>query len=115
MKIGTVFQAKHSVIDTIAAGDREPARSRLRRGVVMVACPARAELHQYLIQDDSLSPEQIERIVEHVEICPACQELLDGLTGDEEPPGTTMPACRATASTSTWGPGHSARSGWPRT
>ena len=35
----------------------------------MVACPARAELHRYLIQDDSLSPEQIERIVEHVETC----------------------------------------------
>ena len=30
----------------------------------MVACPARAELHRYLIQDDSLSPEQVERIVD---------------------------------------------------
>ena len=57
----------------------------------MVACPARAELHRYLIQDDSLSPEQIERIVEHIESCPACQELLDGLTGEEDPPGTTLP------------------------
>jgi len=57
----------------------------------MVACPARAQLHQYLIQDDSLSPEQIERIVEHVERCPSCQELLDGMSDDEVPPGTTMP------------------------
>ena len=57
----------------------------------MVACPARAELHRYLIQDDSLSPEQIEWIVEHVETCPSCQALLEGLTDEEVPPGTTMP------------------------
>jgi serine/threonine protein kinase len=57
----------------------------------MVACPARAELRRYLIQDDSLSPEQIERIVDHIEICPSCQELLEGMTVEEDPPGTTMP------------------------
>ena len=57
----------------------------------MVACPARAELRRYLIQDDSLSPEQIERIVEHVETCPSCQQLLAGLTNDESPPSTTLP------------------------
>jgi serine/threonine protein kinase len=54
-------------------------------------CPARAQLHQYLIQDDSLSPEQIERIVDHVETCTSCQELLDGMTDDEAPPDTTLP------------------------
>jgi serine/threonine protein kinase len=57
----------------------------------MVACPAREELRQYLIQDDSLRPEQVERIVAHVETCPSCQALLEGLTDDEVPPGTTMP------------------------
>jgi serine/threonine protein kinase len=57
----------------------------------MVACPAREELRQYLIQHDSLRPEQIERIVAHVETCPSCQALLDGLMDDEVPPGTTMP------------------------
>src|SRR5271157_4334707 len=57
----------------------------------MVTCPDRARLHQYLIQDDALSPEQIERIVEHVETCPSCQELLEGMTDDEVPQGTTMP------------------------
>ena len=41
------------------------------------------ELHRYLIQDDSLSPEQIERIVDHVETCPSCQEFLEGMTEDE--------------------------------
>ena len=58
----------------------------------MVTCLDRAQLHQYLIQDDSLSPEQIERIVDHVETCPSCQELLDGLTDDEVSQGTTMPS-----------------------
>ncbi len=81
----------------------------------MVACPAREELRRYLIQDDSLSPEQIERIVDHVETCPSCQELLDGLTEDEVPRARRCPCCPATASTSTWEPGRSARSGWPRT
>ncbi len=58
----------------------------------MVTCPAREQLHQYLIQDESLSPEQIERIVDHVETCPSCQQLLDGMTDDEVPTGTTMPS-----------------------
>jgi serine/threonine protein kinase len=57
----------------------------------MVPCPARAELHRYLIQDESLSPEQVVWIVEHVETCPSCQALLEGLTDDEVPAGTTMP------------------------
>ena len=57
----------------------------------MAACPARAQLHQYLIQDDSLSPEQVEWIVEHVETCRSCQARLEGLTDEEVPLGTTMP------------------------
>ena len=58
----------------------------------MVACPPARELRRYLIQDESLGPEQIERIEAHVETCPSCQELLDGLTDDEVPQGTTMPS-----------------------
>ena len=57
----------------------------------MVACPPRAELRRYLIQDESLGPEQIERIESHVETCPSCQEILDALDEEENPPGTTMP------------------------
>ena len=57
----------------------------------MIACPARAQLHQYLIQDDSLSPEQVEWIADHVETCQSCQALLEGLTDEEVPAGTTMP------------------------
>jgi serine/threonine protein kinase len=57
----------------------------------MSACPARAQLQQYLIQDDSLTPEQIECIADHVEACASCQALLEGLTDDELPLGTTMP------------------------
>jgi serine/threonine protein kinase len=58
----------------------------------MVACPAREELHRYLIQDDTLTPEQVEWIVDHVESCPSCQALLESLTEDGVPLGTTMPA-----------------------
>jgi eukaryotic-like serine/threonine-protein kinase len=57
----------------------------------MAACPARAQLHRYLIQDESLGPEQIEWIAEHVETCQACQAILNGLTDDDVPPGTTLP------------------------
>ena len=57
----------------------------------MIACPARAQLHQYLIQDDSLTPEQVEWIADHVETCQSCQALLEGLTDDEVPKGTTLP------------------------
>ncbi len=57
----------------------------------MVACPARAELRLYLVQDDSLGPEQIEGIEAHVETCPSCQDVLDRLTADDVPPGTTLP------------------------
>jgi serine/threonine protein kinase len=57
----------------------------------MIACPARAQLHHYLLQDDSLSPDQLERIADHVETCESCQALLEGLTDDEVPAGTTMP------------------------
>ena len=49
------------------------------------------ELHRYLIQDDSLTPEQVEWIADHVETCESCQALLEGLTDDEVPAGTTMP------------------------
>ena len=57
----------------------------------MAACPARAQLHRYLIQDESFGPEQIEWIAEHVETCQACQALLNGLTDDDVPLGTTLP------------------------
>ncbi len=58
----------------------------------MVACPARAELRLYLNQDDSLGPAQIEGIETHIETCPICQAVLNGLTDEEVPPGTTTPA-----------------------
>src|SRR6516165_5075648 len=57
----------------------------------MIACPARAQLQQYLIQDDSLTPDQVAWIADHVETCVSCQALLEGLTQDEVPLGTTMP------------------------
>ena len=57
----------------------------------MVACPAREDIRRYLIQDDSLSPDLVERIVAHIETCSSCQELLDELTDGACPPGTTMP------------------------
>ena len=43
----------------------------------MVACPPRAELRGYLVQDGSLGPEQMEQIESHVEFCASCQEVLD--------------------------------------
>ena len=51
----------------------------------------RAAPCRYLIQDDSLGPEQIEWIVEHVETCPSCQALLDGLTDERFPRAQTLP------------------------
>jgi serine/threonine protein kinase len=57
----------------------------------MNACPARAQLHRYLVQDDSLTPEQVEWIADHVETCESCQALLEGLTDEAVPAGTTMP------------------------
>ena len=57
----------------------------------MIACPARDELHRYLIQDDSLALDRIERIIDHLEKCQVCQGLLDHLTEEEVPPGTTIP------------------------
>jgi serine/threonine protein kinase len=58
----------------------------------MVACPARAELRLYLTQDDSLGPGHIETIEAHVETCPTCQAVLNGLSDDEIPSGTTTPS-----------------------
>ena len=81
----------------------------------MVACPARANSTSTWCQDDALTPEQIERIVDHVETCPSCQELLDGMTENEIPGHNDAVAAGLSRFTSTWGPGHSARSGWPRT
>jgi serine/threonine protein kinase len=57
----------------------------------MVACPPRKTLRGYLIQDDSLKPDEMERIEAHVEFCAFCQEVLDQMDNDDEPPGTTMP------------------------
>ena len=57
----------------------------------MVACPARAELRQYLRQDGSLSPEQMGWIESHVETCRSCQEVLDWLTAEDVPSETTLP------------------------
>jgi serine/threonine protein kinase len=57
----------------------------------MIACPASVELQKYLKGDVSLGPERAERIEEHVEDCAECQGVLDDLTSDQVPTGTTMP------------------------
>jgi serine/threonine protein kinase len=57
----------------------------------MVACPARGELRGYVVQDGSLGPDEMDQIEHHVEFCKLCQEVLEHLDEEEEPPGTTMP------------------------
>ena len=57
----------------------------------MVACPPREELREYLVQDGSLGPDQMEQIESHVEFCKLCQEVLEHLDEEDEVPGTTMP------------------------
>jgi serine/threonine protein kinase len=57
----------------------------------MVACPPRAELRGYLIQDGSLEPDRMELIEGHVEFCLMCQEILQHMDDDDAAPGTTMP------------------------
>jgi serine/threonine protein kinase len=57
----------------------------------MTACPSRAELRHYLTRDGSLGPGQLDRIEAHVETCAACQGVLDDLTSDDVPTGTTLP------------------------
>ena len=57
----------------------------------MVACPPRRELRGYLIQDESLGPDQIEQIESHVEQCASCQEILGVLDDEDDSPGTTLP------------------------
>jgi serine/threonine protein kinase len=58
----------------------------------MVACPERAELRGYLVQDGSLGPDRMEQIESHVESCAACQEVLDRLDDEDAIPGSTMPS-----------------------
>jgi serine/threonine-protein kinase len=57
----------------------------------MDAHPMRAELRRYVTQDRSLGPDRLNQIEMHVEKCPVCQDVLDQLTVDDVPPGTTMP------------------------
>ncbi len=57
----------------------------------MAACPAPGELKQYVTQDDSLGPAWHAWIEAHVEECFDCQRMLDDLTPEDVPTGTTMP------------------------
>ena len=57
----------------------------------MNGCPDRVELRKYLTRDGSLGPEQYSSIEAHVEECLACQGMLDDLTPEDVPTGTTMP------------------------
>jgi serine/threonine protein kinase len=57
----------------------------------MAGCPARGELKQYVTRDDSLGPEWHAWIEAHVEECFDCQRMLDDLTPEDVPTGTTMP------------------------
>jgi serine/threonine protein kinase len=57
----------------------------------MVACPPRDNLRGYVVQDESLGPDQIEQIESHIEFCKLCQEVLEHLDEEDEIPGTTMP------------------------
>jgi serine/threonine protein kinase len=57
----------------------------------MIGCPDRVELRKYLTRDGSLRPEQYNSIEAHVEECRACQGMLDDLTPEDIPTGTTMP------------------------
>ena len=57
----------------------------------MIGCPARVELRKYVTRDGSLGPEQYDWVEAHVEECIACQRMLDELTPEDVPSGTTMP------------------------
>ena len=57
----------------------------------MIGCPDRVELRKYLTRDGSLGPERYNWIEAHVEECLACQGMLDDLTSEDVPTGTTMP------------------------
>src|SRR5260370_41237238 len=57
----------------------------------MRACPAGARRRRCLTQDESLGPTQLEQSESHVEMCPSCQDVLDRLSDDEVPSGTTLP------------------------
>jgi serine/threonine protein kinase len=57
----------------------------------MIDCPGRVELRKYLTRDGSLAPDQYNWIEAHIEECMACLAMLDELTCDDVPTGTTMP------------------------
>jgi serine/threonine protein kinase len=57
----------------------------------MNGCPDRVELRKYLTRDRSFESEQYERIEAHIEDCVLCQGVLDDLTSEDPPAGTTMP------------------------
>jgi serine/threonine protein kinase len=57
----------------------------------MTGCPARGELRKYLTRDGSLEPEWYDWIEAHVEKCLGCQAVLDDVTPEDVPSGTTMP------------------------
>ena len=57
----------------------------------MTGCPARVELRKYLTRDGALAPEDYDWIEAHVEECIACLAMLDDLTSEDVPAGTTMP------------------------
>jgi serine/threonine protein kinase len=57
----------------------------------MTGCPPRGELRKYLTRDGSLEPEWYDWIEAHVEECLGCQAMLDDLTPEDVPTGTTMP------------------------
>jgi serine/threonine protein kinase len=48
-------------------------------------------LRHYLTRDGALGPGQLERIETHIETCEACQCVLDKLTAEDVPSGTTLP------------------------
>jgi len=57
----------------------------------MIGCPDRVELRKYLSVDGSLGPGERDRIEAHIEECVSCQGVLDDLTSEDVPTGTTMP------------------------
>jgi serine/threonine protein kinase len=57
----------------------------------MAACPTPEELRYYLTGNDSTGTDDLDRIESHVETCESCQRVLDRLTDEDVPPGTTMP------------------------
>jgi len=57
----------------------------------MIGCPDHVELRRYLTGDGSLGPEQCKRIETHLDDCVSCQGVLDDLTPEDVPAGTTMP------------------------